>query len=356
MRPITKKAIVLWLIFSLTLLLPNTAAAAWKGFADVPENAACYESVMYLAEHGITGGTSPDSFSPEQAITVRQWAVMLCRAYGIKCSGKVWPEVSQTNVEEACKRGWLNTTAVIAPDTQMCRGALLESAFAAANIPVYDSVLYENGKLLSAYENYIRVGAELGLCSADEISVEIVSRGEAARLLYVLLTQDLQVKEPPAPIPVENRASANSNDFLLELHLVPEQILRAFHAHGWKYTIAPEYIAQFSEQFGMNCIGLTSYAQRTIYVSDASATLHEFGHFLEGALNFPYEHERLYRAEAKNACLRNYAKTNAAEYFADCFAYWIRYRNDAETMSALKQTVPQTYAYFERLEANHWNL
>lgn len=356
MRPITKKLIALWLVFSLTLLLPNTATAVWKGFADVPENAVCYESVMYLAEHGITDGTNTGSFSPEQAITVRQWAVMLCRAYRIKSSGKNWLEKSQNSVEEACKQGWLNTTAVIAPDTQMCRGALLESAFAAAGIHVYDSVLYENGKPLSAYENDIRVGAELGLCGVDDISVEIVNRGEAARLLHALLTQDLQVKEPPAPIPVENRASANSNDFLLELHRVPEEILEAFYTCGWKYAIDTEYIAQFSEQSGMNCIGLTSYAKRTIYVSDASATLHEFGHFLEGALNFPYEHERLYRAEARNACLRNYAKTNAAEYFADCFAYWICYRDDIKAMSILKQTVPQTYAYFERLEANHWNL
>ncbi len=356
MRPITEKVIALWMFFALILLLPNTAAAAWKGFADVPENAACYESVMYLAEHGITGGTSPNSFSPAQAITVRQWAVMLCRAYGIKCSGKDWPEMSRISVEEACKRGWLNTTAVIAPDTPMCRGALLESAFAAADIPVYDSVLYENRKPLSAYENDIRVGTELGLCSADAKSAEILRRGEAARLLHAFLTQDLQVKEPPAPILVENRTSVNSNDFLLELHRVPEQILNAFHACGWKYTIDLKYIERFSEQSGMNCIGLTSYAKRTIYVSDASATLHEFGHFLDGSLGFPNEHERLYQVEAKNACLRDYAKTNAAEYFADCFAYWIRYRNDIKAMSILKQTAPQTYAYFEQLESDHWNL
>lgn len=105
MRPITEKVIALWMLFALILLLPNTAAAAWKGFADVPETAACYESVMYLAEHGITGGTSPNSFSPAQAITVRQWSVMLCRAYGIQCSGKDWPEMSRISVEEACKRG-----------------------------------------------------------------------------------------------------------------------------------------------------------------------------------------------------------------------------------------------------------
>ena len=54
--------------------------------------------------------------------------------------------------------------------------------------------------------------------------------------------------------------------------------------------------------------------------------LHEFGHFFAGALGFPAEHERLFRAEGESAPLRNYAKTDSAKYFADCFAYWIAQR------------------------------
>ena len=37
----------------------------------------------------------------------------------------------------------------------------------------------------------------------------------------------------------------------------------------------------------MSCIGATNYSQKTIYLSDASATLHEFGHFLDWRLGFP---------------------------------------------------------------------
>ena len=64
----------------LALILPTAASAACTGFDDVPESADCYESVMYLAEHEITQGTGNGCFSPDAPVTVRQWAMMLCRA------------------------------------------------------------------------------------------------------------------------------------------------------------------------------------------------------------------------------------------------------------------------------------
>ena len=99
------------------------------------------------------------------------------------------------------------------------------------------------------------------------------------------------------------------------------QMLAAFNAAGWTYRIDFDYISELSKQLNMSCIGATNYSQKTIYISEASATLHEFGHFLDWMLGFPAEHEQLYLAEAQNSGLREYAKTNAREYFADCFDY-----------------------------------
>ena len=55
--------------------------------------------------------------------------------------------------------------------------------------------------------------------------------------------------------------------------------------------------------------------------------------------------------EAESSILRDYAKTNAHEYFADCFVYWIMYNESAKRMERFKQSAPQTYAYFESLTA-----
>ena len=90
---------------------------------------------IYLAEHGITKGTEDNTFSPAQPVTVRQWAVMLCRAYGLETSGETWADLGRSATEQACQKGWLNVTALSATDTRMCRGALYESTLAAAGVP-----------------------------------------------------------------------------------------------------------------------------------------------------------------------------------------------------------------------------
>ena len=47
---------------------------------------------------------------------------------------------------EAYSHGWMYSSIFSAPETQMCRGALYDSAFAAAGIPIYDNTLYDNHK------------------------------------------------------------------------------------------------------------------------------------------------------------------------------------------------------------------
>ena len=106
----------------------------------------------------------------------------------------------------------------------------------------------------------------------------------------------------------------------------------------------------------MKCIGATDYVRKTIYVSDARATLHEFGHFLNWTLTASAEREELYRLEAQNTVLRAYARTNYREYFADCFDYWIINAGNAQRMERFRDAMPRTYAYFERLAENHWGL
>ena len=142
--------------------------------------------------------------------------------------------------------------------------------------------------------------------------------------------------------------------YLLALRQVPEPVLATFNATGWTYRIDFDYISELSKQLNMSCIGATSYGQKTIYISEASATLHEFGHFLDYALGFPAEHERLYLAESQNSSLRDYAKTNSREFFADCFVYWITYSADKKRRDDFRDAAPQTYAYMKKLATNNW--
>ena len=354
MKMIVRRTALAVCTLVLALILPTAASAACTGFDDVPETAGCYESVMYLAEHEITQGTGNGCFSPDAPVTTSQWAVMLCRAYGVETKGNSWSELSQSAVEQSYRKGWLNETALSTPNIQLCRGALLKSAFAAAKIPVYDSILYAGGVSLPDYENCIRIGKELQLCGEEDDANEIVTRRDAAVLLHAILTRAFIVEAPPAPVALVNTAGVNINGYLLALRQVPEPMLSAFNAAGWTYRIDFDYISELSKQLNMSCIGATNYSQKTIYLSDASATLHEFGHFLDWTLGIPAKHERLYLAEAQNSGLRDYAKTNAREYFADCFDYWIAYSGSEKRMETFRNAAPQTWAYFEALEKNNW--
>lgn len=349
MKTIVRRTALAVCTLVLSLILPTAASAACAGFDDVPESADCYESVIYLAECEIAAGTGNDCFSPEQLIAVEQWAVMLCRAYGAETIGDSWQDVGRSSVVEAYRQGWLNETALSAPNIQLCRGALLKSAFAAAKIPVYDSVLYAGGVSLPDHENCIRIGKELQLCGEANTANEIVTRRDAAMLLHAILTRAFTVTAPEAPVTLVNAAGVNVNDFLLELRKLPEQVLDAFNAAGWTYCIDFDYMGGLSKKLNMSCIGATSYGQKTIYISEASATLHEFGQFLDWTLGFPAEHEQLFRAEAAAAPLRNYAKTNVREYFADCFAYWVKYAGNTNAISLLQECAPMTYRYMEDL-------
>ena len=338
-----------FLTLALLLMLTIPAFAVSVPFYDVTLDTPLYECTTYLSERGITNGTGNGRFSPEAPITTSQWAIMLCRAYGVETKGNSWSELSRSAVEQSYRRGWLSETAIFTLNTQLCRGTLYKSAFAAAGIPVYDSVLYEDSVALPDYENCIRIGKELQLCGEGDDANEIVTRGETAKLLHAILTKTFTVEAPATPVTLVNAAGVNVNDFLLELRKVPKPILDAFNAAGWTYRIDFDYIGELSGQLNISCIGATNYSRKTIYISEASATLHEFGHFLDGQMGFPAEHERLYLAEAQNSGLRDYAKTNAREYFADCFAYYITYEGNSEMLERLRKNAPQTCAYFEKL-------
>lgn len=60
----------------------------------------------------------------------------------------------------------------------------------------------------------------------------------------------------------------------------------------------------------------------------------------------------LYALEAASAPMKQHAKSNSLEYFAEFFAYWLS--GSTRTLAQLKELTPETYVYFESLEITHW--
>ena len=117
-----------------------------------------------------------------------------------------------------------------------------------------------------------------------------------------------------------------------------------------------QYLSELSRRDGRSCVGATNCADQRICVSAASSTLHEFGHFLDWSLDFPDEHEKLFLEEAEAAAvfLRDYAMTGSREYFAEYFAYFIRYGENMERAVRMELLTPRTYGYFRQLAENDW--
>lgn len=355
MKRITSTLAAMFLMAAISFSI-TVPAYAVSSFSDVALDSPYRDSIEYLQNSGIVCGTGKNQFSPGAPLTVRQWAIMLCRAYGLEEHCAETPDFGLSCAEQCLKRGWLSITSYSAPDTQICWASLLGSAFKVIDLPVYNYELYPEGEQLDPQENLLRTGMELGLCEQDTTALQISTRGEAALLLCRLLTQTFEVTPPPSPIDIQNPAGVSLNSYQLELRRVPQPIFQTFQSLGWSCAIDMEYLAKYSRENGMTCTGLTDYGKKQIVLSDHTATLHEIGHFLHGIIDFPEEFEELYRKESPVAekLLRRYALTNAYEYFADCFAYWISYHEDASRMGRFQTILPETYQFFAALEEDSW--
>ena len=114
------KFISILLVLSMLLTVPVFAFST--GFTDVSEKATYAEAVSYLADAGILRGTASGRFSPNERITVSQWATMLCRALDEEPEGTSWQEVSTTAVQTAVRKAWLQPTAIGDETGFICRG------------------------------------------------------------------------------------------------------------------------------------------------------------------------------------------------------------------------------------------
>lgn len=58
----------------------------------------------------------------------------------------------------------------------------------------------------------------------------------------------------------------------------------------------------------------------------------------------------LYALEAASAPMKQHAKSNSLEYFAEFFSCWLS--GSTRILAQLKELTPETYAYFEELSAD----
>ena len=163
MKP-NKGFITVFMMVLISISLSTFSRAAFDTFSDVPNDSPFHESIFYLAERGIVCGEGNGRYVPDAPVTVRQWATMLCRALG---------NDDPLNYDDDCIRqgysdGWLEMTAITAPDSDFCRYAIYKSGFAAFGVDLYSLQLYPNEGKLSQQSEVLRAAADFGLCVGGE--------------------------------------------------------------------------------------------------------------------------------------------------------------------------------------------
>lgn len=263
MKP-NKGFITVLMMVLISISLSTFSRAAFDTFSDVPNDSPFHESIFYLAERGIVCGEGNGRYVPDAPVTVRQWATMLCRALG---------DAAPLNYDDDCIRqgysdGWLEMTAITAPDSDLCRYAIYKSGFAAFGVDLYSLQLYPNEGKLSQQSEVLRAAADFGLCEETCDGTEIITRGEAAELLYALLTKTFAVVPPPMldNIPLDNKAGVALNNYLLEIQKIPESMMQSFAEKGWQYVIDFDYLAKLSKKYDLGCTGATIYEGRKIII------------------------------------------------------------------------------------------
>ena len=332
----------------------GVAAADVLPFQDIDADSPWYEAVTYAAANGIVQGTGDGRFCPDEHLTARQWAIMLCRAYGregIEMSDTLFGQAERSAADGG---GGLDVGSGVERDTRMCRAAVIHSVFAVEDVPVYPYELYEGGAAIPEAENYIRVGWENGLCEKDADPLEPVTRGEAVQILYLARKYGLKTETPEVveKWKIQNNDGVHLGPFLLEFQKVPAAILEEYVRSGWVFRVDSRAVDALSEELNMSCAGMTNYREKIICVKLPTCVIHEFGHFYHHFIGAPAVIDELYLEESDTASkvLGEYSATDAREYFAEFFEFWIDWSGNEMKMRELAEAAPETFAYFLTLK------
>lgn len=302
-------------LFALIIVaLTTVAIAKGDGFKDVVGKTAYADDILYLREHGITGGYADGTFRPNEVLTARAAYSMLAKAFPGN-SDYARTIAMMTDLNRDCK---------------MLAEYACEAAFAAKNTIIYNAEFYGDetpSSLRAAYEFRI-------FPAGSYEPMGFMKRGEFAHLLVSVIKKEyvqvapVQMKELNVTFEPEFYNGKNVNQYLSQLKYFPEEIKHQFREKDWQIIIGDDAIHDYEKIANMTHVGgLTDYNEKTITVSSTSLLAHEMGHFVYGEM-LHYDSSRtiakLYSTEKESAekLIRAYAGTNEFEFFAEEFAWF----------------------------------
>lgn len=331
-------------------------------FSDTTKDYKYYVAIQSLAELGILNGTGNNKYNPNEAIKI----VDLCKMIFNIVDPYYYNDLLATKstissiITESDRLGLDSILYNVMTGGYLANISSSDACFSilsAFGIRVINPVLY-GYSYCSPIKYSKEIAIELG---ALENNSNIITRGEAANVIYTFLKNEIQFKKPDIMNDVEITYETDYLDLsslLCELEKVPDEILSKFNARGWQIIAGDNKADEYYEDNKVLITGLCDVHDKTIYIIGYTATVHEFGHFLNNVTLHPFEAVTMFDTEINQMkSLRGpYCETNYSEFFAEAFTYYIYSLDDTKQMNKFKEVAPLTWAYFDRIANNNWEL
>jgi len=171
-------------------------AGAAAGFGDVKDNWFYTAPIEWMVQTGITNGTAPGCFSPEQPATRGEMAVFLHRFVGSPALGTEWFDDVKPTDFYADAVGWMATTGIttgtsattFSPDRLVTRGELATFLHRLAGEPLGAREPFTDvqpGEFFAAAAAWMATtGITTGTTPTTFSPYRLISRGELATFLY----------------------------------------------------------------------------------------------------------------------------------------------------------------------------
>lgn len=180
----------------LALVLGAAPAGAVGGFGDVPADEFYAAPVQWMVENGITGGTSPGCFSPDDTATRAQAATFLHRSLGEPAGGgEPFADVGPGDWY-ADAVGWMVNSGVtsgtspttFSPDRPVTRGEMATFMHRAAGLPAAESEPFDDVDPSDFFGTAVAWMVETGVTTGTSPTTfdphRMLTRAEIATFLY----------------------------------------------------------------------------------------------------------------------------------------------------------------------------
>ena len=133
-------------------------------------------------------------------------------------------------------------------------------------------------------------------------------------------------------------------------HMIPRSVWLDFDRNGYQVVYDDNRLNEFTVSFVK---GLYNLGKKTVYVRVGYpfVLLHEMGHHVYYDFDINWILGPVFEKERANAVpiMRPYAGNNKADFFADCYMYYISNQQNPDAIQVLATSCPETYQILQGL-------